>query len=69
MSASIQYKEFVITPYPEGGSFHCKIVREGGGPFALGRRIKHEAETIHFATEAEAIHNAKLIVSLATTQK
>ena len=69
MSPSIQYKDFVITPLPDGGEFRCKIVHNSGRSFVVGRRINHEVQTSPFATEAEAIRNAKLIASLATTQK
>jgi len=69
MSATIQYKEFVITPRSEGGAFHCTIAHERGRPFAVGRRTNREVQTKPFSTETEAIHNAKLIASLATTRK
>lgn len=69
MSASILYKDFLITSRSDEGAFRCKVVRKGGRPFALGRRMNHEIETSQFATEAEAIQNAKLIASLAIMQK
>ncbi|HSC18274.1 MAG TPA: hypothetical protein VLC74_05105 [Rhizomicrobium sp.] len=69
MSSSIQYKEFVITPWADGPTFRCSIVHQRGRPFVVGRGMKSEFRTTQFATEADAIRNAKLIASLATARK
>jgi len=67
--ASIQFNEFVITPQSEESGFLCVIAHERGRPFVVGRTIRSEVRTGQFATEMEAILNAKMIARLATTQK
>jgi hypothetical protein len=69
MSAPIYWNEFVITSRKEDGGFHCKIVHEHGQPFVVGHTVKTEFRTGQFATELEAILNAKRIARRATTQK
>ena len=69
MSTPIQYKEFVITPWTDGATFRCSIVHERGRPFVVGHGMKSEFRTTQFATEADAIRNAKLIACLATARK